>query len=367
MTSPRERFAALMAGQGGPVPLDIGGTSLTGMSGPCAERLARRLGLSGEPERTWQGLDERILLWAGTPFRSVGGIVSPPSVHSRRLAEDRFVNCWGIEYARMGQYWEISRSPLRGATLDDLRAFRWPEPRIEEALLAKWERQARELRDQGRYVVVGEHPVFGILELGCWMCGYDDFLMKMVLDEPFVRAFFDRYFEIQMAIVEQYYAVLGPYLDLTTSGDDFGAQQGPLLSPELFDRLIAPHFSARIARTKELTRGWFWHHTCGSVVALLDRLIDCGVDILNPVQTSAAGMAPADLKRRAGGRLAFWGGMDVQQFLPRATPAQVRARADELSAQLGRGGRYVMAPAHNIQADVPPENIVAWVEHLTGR
>jgi uroporphyrinogen decarboxylase len=95
---------------------------------------------------------------------------------------------------------------------------------------------------------------------------------------------------------------------------------------------------------------------------LLDQLIACGVDILNPVQTSAAGMVPAELKARFGSRLVFWGAVDVQQFLRTATPEQVRHGVLELVETLGAGGGYVTAPAHEIQDDIPAENIVAWIE-----
>ena len=361
--TPRERFARAMAHHSGDrPPLDIGGTSLTSMSAGCQAALRDRLGLRGRPDATNSGVDERILEWAGTDFRSVGGIVDLPGGHTRQLSPTAMVDCWGVRRDLVGAYWEITRCPLREASMEDLRSFRWPEPRIDDALLDQWRDRARELHAEKRYVVVAEHPIYGILELGCWMCGYEDFLMRIAADPDFVRAFFDKVLAIQMQVIEQYYPVLGPSVDLTTSGDDFGMQTSPLVSPQQFERLVAPYLSARIARMKELGRCWYWHHSCGSITALLDRILACGVDILNPVQTSAAGMDPADLKARFGDRLVFWGAVDVQEFLPRAAPQQVRGRVGELVEILGRDGGYVMAPAHNMQDDVPPENIIAWVE-----
>lgn len=358
-----ERFARTMAHQPADrPPLDIGGTTLTAMSTRCQEALRRFLGFSGPPEPTNSGVDERILRWAGCDFRSVGRIVDLPSPHTRRLSPEEYVDCWGVRRRRVGQYDEITHSPLRGATLEDLRAFPWPQPHLDEALLARWVAEARALHNEGRYVVVAEHPVYGILELGCWMCGYDDFLYRLAADSDFVRAFFDRVLAIQLAVIEPYYTALGPYITLTTSGDDFGTQLGPFLSPKMFGELVAPYFRARIARTKELAHCYYWHHSCGSIVPLLDQIIACGVDILNPIQTSAVGMEPRALKERFGSRLVFWGGVDVQQFLPRATPQEVREHIRELVGILGQDGGYVLAPAHNMQEDVPPGNIVAWVE-----
>jgi uroporphyrinogen decarboxylase len=277
-----------------------------------------------------------------------------------------FVDCWGVRRKQIGEYWDIVESPLRGASMEDLRDFPWPEPRVDEALLLAWRERAQALYTQTDFVVVGEHPVFGILELGCWMCGYDEFLMRCLSDPDFVRAFFDRYFAIQMQVVEEYYAAIGEYIHLTMSGDDFGMQSGPLVSPRMFRTLIASYFAERIRRTKAIADCWFWHHTCGSVYALLDELVDCGVDILNPIQTSASDMDPAALKSRFGDRLVFWGGVDVQDFLRTAGPSEVRQGVEQLVSVLGSDGGYVVSPAHNVQGDVPPENIAAMVEAVRG-
>jgi len=342
--------------------LDLGGTTLTGMRPLCHERLKSFLGFEGPTERIHHGIDERILEWAGTDFRSVGAIVDLPSSHTRILSPVEHVDCWGVRRKVVGGEWQIVESPLRGAPQEALATYPWPEARVDEEQLLQWEAEARALERQGDYVVVAEHPVLGILELGCWLCGYDDFLERMAADQGFVQCFFDRILEIQLAVVEQYYSVLGPYIQLTTSGDDFGSQNGPFISPAMFDELVAPAFSARIERTKQVGRCLYWHHTCGSVFRLMESIIRCGVDILNPVQTSAAEMEPARLKTRFGSDLVFWGGVDVQGFLPRVGTDEVKEGIRELIRTLGKEGGYVMAPAHEMQDDIPPENIAVWVE-----
>lgn len=374
MTS-HERFEATMRHTTPDrVPLDIGGTSLTGMRPRCQEGLRRLLGFEARPQDETRPLhgsshrvDERILQWIGTDFRSVGAIVDLPSAHTRRISPQIHVDCWGVRREFIDGDWQITESPLRGASREDLETFQWPEAGIDDAVLEGWVNDAKLLNEQDEYVVVAEHPVYGILELGCWMCGYDDFLLKLALDPDFVRTFFEKTLRIQSGVIEQYYPALAPYIDLTTSGDDFGSQDNSLMSPGMFKSLVAPYFSERITRTKELGRCYYWHHSCGSIVKLLDQIIDCGVDILNPLQTSAGGMAPGGLKDRFGDRIVFWGAVDVQQFLPQATPEEIPDHINALIDILGANGGYVMAPAHEIQDDVPPENILAWVETLHRR
>lgn len=360
----RERFQSSLAHKKADrLPIDIGGTGLTAMSKACQDNLLAYLGLDKKNfEPSGSGVDERILKWAGTDFRQVGGIVSLPSSHAKRLSETATIDSWGVRWEHIGEYSEITNSPLKNSTIDDLKTYKWPEPRINDKLLRSWVDQAQVLKQKNEQVVIASHPVFGILELGCWLCGYDDFLLKMALDPDFVRAFFDQVLAIQLAVSSEYYAALGPYIDLTTSGDDFGAQTGPLISPAMFREIIAPYFTERIQLTKRTAGCLYWHHSCGSVFDLVDELIACGVDILNPVQTSVAKMDPENLKAKFGERIMFWGGVDVQQFLPRARPEEVTEHIRQLKKTLGQNGGYVFAPAHNMQSDIPPENIAAFVK-----
>ena len=163
----RERFECAMRHRNPDrVPIDIGGTSLTGMRPHCQKSLCHLLGFSGNVAENDDGIDERILQWAGTDFRSVGAIADLPSKHTQILSPQAYIDCWGIRRDVVDGEWQITQSPLRGATFDDLKSFQWPETHIDETLLAKWENRAKALRHQNHYVVIAEHPVYGILELG---------------------------------------------------------------------------------------------------------------------------------------------------------------------------------------------------------
>jgi len=364
--SRRARFAAaLQHKQPDRPPFDIGATCpmswLRDQKG-----LADFLGLPGEPRPVgaW-GFDERIMEWADADFRGTGRIVELPGPHSRTISPMSYVNCWGIRWEFIDDEWQITGHPLEGVEdMAALQSFPWPEPRVDEALLATWVDEARSLRARGDHVVLAEHPVLGVMELGAWMFGYETYLYALAAEPDLVRHFNDRVLEIQLEVVRQYYGALGPYIDFTISGDDFGTQQSPIVSPTMFGEMIAPWFRERIRLTKEIARCPYWHHSCGSIFDLLDQILDCGVDIINPVQTSAAGMDPAALKKTFGDRVVFWGGMDVQQLLRTATEETVRLRTRELVGILGHNGGYVMAPTHEIGRDIPFENIVAWVEEM---
>jgi len=366
MTS-RERFRLAMAHRRADrVPLDLGGTSLTGMRPAAQQRLAELLGFgpATEADKGHKGFDERLLRWAGTDFRGLGQLVHLPNVHARTISATAFVNDWGCRHELIDGEWQLTGCPLAQVkTIADVRNFPWPQPRVDEAELRRYAQQAQRLKAAGEFVVVAEHPICGVMEMGCWMFGYNRYLEAIALEPEIIDAFSEKIWQIQEQVITQYYAAVGPYIDLTINGDDFGTQTGPFLSGEMFDARIAPWFKARIDLIKKLVPGClFWHHTCGSVFGILDNILRCGVDILNPIQTSAHQMEPALLKQTFGERVVFWGAMDVQQFLPKATPAQVRKHARWLIDTLGQDGGYVMAGAHEILDDVPAENVVAWVE-----
>lgn len=364
MTS-RERFRACMdRTPTDRVPFDIGSTApMTWLRNQ--RQLVEFLGLPGEPRPVGhRGFDERIMEWAGVDFRGVGWLVKMPSRLTRADRPGCSIDCWGIRHEMIAGEAQITENPLRGADAGTLDDYPWPQPVIPEVDLETWVAEAKRLREEDRYVVLAQHPVLGIMELGCWMFGYDEYLYNLAAEPDLIRRFNDIVLDIQLRITDQYYAALGPYIDLTISGDDFGMQQGPLVSPQMFADLIVPWFRERIRRTKEVGDCIYWHHSCGSIYELLDQIIDCGVEIINPVQTSASKMDPATLKAGFGDRVVFWGAMDVQQFLPSATPDEVREHTRELVRVLGEGGGYVMAPAHEIGTDIPPANLVAWVEEM---
>jgi uroporphyrinogen decarboxylase len=356
--SPRERFALTLAHRDvDRPPMDLASTDMTEIDGG-PQRLAAALGI--RPGATEGETDEAVLQALGTDIRGVGGVLAPESALARRVSETEVVDCWGIASRWNGHHYEMVGRPLAGATLADLEKYPWPDPeRIDRGQIAKITERARFLFERTPYVVCGRHPYFGVLELGCWMCGFDDFLYRLAGEPEFVRRFFEIILGYQKRVDEIYYGAVGRYLHFTTSGDDFGTQKAPFMSPAMFSEAVAPFLAERIRHIRTFTDASFFHHSCGAIRPLVPALIEAGVEILNPIQPGAAEMEPERLKAEFGGRLAFYGGVDTQELLPRATPEGVRAEVRRLIGILGRSGGYVLAPAHTFQEDVPVENIIA--------
>jgi uroporphyrinogen decarboxylase len=353
----RERFAETMARrQPDRPPMDLGATDMTGIEGG-PRRLAPLLGAVAT---AGSDPDEAVLQALDIDIRHVGGVLNPPSVLERKVSDTEFISAWGIGYRHNGAHYEAVGRPLAGASLEDLDRYPWPDANaIPDDAFRVLGEQARNLFENTPYVICGRHPCFGVMELGCWMCGFEDFLYRMAGEPEFVCRFFDHVWRYQEALTRRYYQAVGRYLHFTTSGDDFGTQTGPFVSPAMFRDLVAPRLADRIHLTRQFTDAVFFHHTCGAVRPLIPTLIETGVAILNPIQPRVPGMEPGGLKRDFGARLAFYGGVDTQILLPRGSPEEVRAETLALVQTLGTNGGYILSAAHTLQEDVPLANIVA--------
>ncbi len=361
----RERFEATVTHRPvDRVPYDLAGTSLNGIEHESSiEALRHFMGFSGPNAGKYQKFDERILKALDIDVRRVGDLLSPASPLTGRKSDTEDTDCWGVTREFTGVYWDIKNPPLRGATLEDLDRYPWPRvENLDMSQIAAFREEARRLYEETDYVVCAEHPTYGVMELGCWMCGFDDFLLRMALEPEFVLKFFDIVLDYQKKLIDVYYGALGEYIHFTTSGDDFGTQTGLFLSPDMFEELVKPYYVERIRHTKTYTKARFLHHTCGSVFQLIPHLIDAGVDILNPIQPGARDMEPERLKAAFGDRLTFHGGIDTQHLLPNGTPEDVELEVSRILSVMGTDGGYILSPAHNLQPDVPPANIVAIFE-----
>jgi hypothetical protein len=189
----------------------------------------------------------------------------------------------------------------------------------------------------------------------------EDWYVATIQHYDYVYEVFARQCEIALSNLQQLYQVVGDRVDVIyMSGADFGMQTGPLLSPKTYRQLYMPFHRQLNDWVHQYTPWKCFIHSCGSIAALMPDMIEAGFDIFNPVQISAAGMDPRTLKKRFGDQVTFWGGgVDTQQTLPFGTPAQVKAEVQEHIDIFGRNGGFVFNTIHNVQADVPTENLLA--------
>jgi uroporphyrinogen decarboxylase len=193
--------------------------------------------------------------------------------------------------------------------------------------------------------------------------GFQDWYMDLVLRPDRAEALFDAVLEVTVRMTENILKAAGDLADVVMTADDIGGQQGLLFSYDHYLRFIKPRHKKFFQLVRDLTPAKILLHCCGSITRILDDLIELGVDAVNPVQTSAAGMDPVQLKKKCGDRMSFWGGIDTQQTLPFGSVEDVKKMVEQRIEELGEGGGYVLCAVHNIQPDVPLENILVMYRH----
>jgi len=365
------------------IPSDLGSTQVTGIHAVAYQALRRQLGL---PElRTTmcddiQGLalpdDDLLDLW-GIDVRGLFPLNSHnDAVMARARREPKgdgqeveaFVDEWGITQHRPypdGLYFTAVGHPLDGAiTVDDIDRHPWPDTGNPRRIAGLRDLALR-YRAQGRAVMI-KGVLAGVFEMAQRVRGMAALMMDLASDEVLAGALLDRMVDLKLAFWEMALPQLRDVVDVISEADDYGTQTSQLISPRMFRRIIKPRLARLFGCIHALAPdAKLFFHSCGNVRPLLPDFIEIGVDILNPVHIRATGMEPAALKRDFGEDIVFWGGaVDTQDVLPYGTPDQVRDDVRRNIETLAPGGGYVFNTVHNIQADVPAENIVALWETL---
>jgi uroporphyrinogen decarboxylase len=350
------------------VPIDFGGTRVSTILSGAYERLRRHLGVCSEMLFT-DKTSGRIMPGAEILERfdvdtRMLSLQTPVNRSERTELLASYEDQWGVVWRLTsdGRYY-VWKPPFAGkSSVHDLATHRWPDPdapRLVEGLRAR----AEALRESTDCAIVLEVPG-RVFSLGQNLCGFEDWLVTLVTDSKFARALLDKGVEIESQMARNILDAVGSNVDVVLCAtDDLGMQTTPLIAPDLYRKLIKP-FQRRIFDTiKSHTQAKLLFHSDGAIAPLIGDLIDIGVEVLNPVQVSAAGMGDTNwLKKEFGRHLSFWGAVDTQHILPFGTPEQVRGEVKKRIEDLATGGGYVLASVHNVQAEVPPENICAMLE-----
>jgi uroporphyrinogen decarboxylase len=274
----------------------------------------------------------------------------------------------GVVYARRTPesfYFDVCHAPLAHAeSRADIDAFVWPDPwteREEEYI----KRRIQELYHGTDKALFAGLPMLicSMFEISLVLFGFENFMMKLADDRDLVEYWLDAKLEHDFKILDRFLAVAGPYIEAIQTNDDFGGQTSLQISPRIYREVFKPRQKKWIEFVKARTAAKVFIHCDGAIEQILPDFIEIGIDVLNPLQTSARDMDPARIKRKFGKDLSFWGGgVETQTTLPFGTLEEIKKEVAERMTLLGQGGGYVFATIHNIQPDIPPEKILAIYE-----
>lgn len=371
------------------VPIDLGGTRQSGIAASTYHQLKRRLGLT-TPTRVYDvyqmlaevespvldrfGADcvglcrpavafglknEHWKPWTlpdGTPVEVPGGFdpqIEPDGGLLLRHPD-------GSPLARMpkGGFYFDRLDKYPGAAHVDVESFQPPLLTAEECDHLHAQAEAY-WQNSDRAIIAAMGPPYELF-FGLGTGDFQAWMITLATEPEYVEALYQKLVDAWLENLRRFAAAVGDRVQILQFNDDLGTQEAPFLSPAMFRQRIFPHYKRGLDWVHQNTRMKVFMHNDGAIASFIPMLIEMGVDILNPVQTTASGMDPRRLKHDFGDRVVFWGAAcDCQKTLPFGTPEQVAKEVEQNVRIFAPGGGYVLAAVHNIQAGVPPENVIA--------
>jgi len=300
--------------------------------------------------------DEEVMDRLGIDIRSIAPTYVGPS--PKVFPDGSFIDPWGfhrkVVQHKFGSYFEYAGYPLADAkTVEDVENFAWPQADWWD--LSDIPDQINKINRKTEYCILYEAG--SAFEMAWGLRGLEQFLMDMVMRPEIPQAILTRWTDFWIELGRRVLEAADGRVDIAWTWDDVGIQNGPMISPAMWEEHIKPHH-VRLSKVLKEYGVTLMYHSCGSIVRFIDGFIDMGVEVLNPLQPRAKGMDLAWIKATYGDQLSFHGAMDIQRTLPYGTPEEVAAEVRDRVQILGAGGGYILAPAHLIQADTAVENIL---------
>lgn len=395
MNSRQRVMAALQHQQTDRIPIDLGGTRQSGIAASTYHKLKQRLGIDS-PTRVYDvyqmlaevqrpvmerlgadviGLNRPAVafgivnenwkpwqLFDGTPVEVPAGF-NPVSKSDGDLVLMR-----GDEV--------IAKMPKDGYYFDRLEVYpggahlpveEVNPPVISDELCDHYSRQSEALFQNTDFAIIAPMGPPYELFYGLGTGGFESWMISLAAEPDYVNAMCEKLVDIWIENLKRFAAAVENRVQILQFNDDFGTQTAPFISVQMFRELFMPHYKRGIDWIHANTDMKVFLHSDGAIMPLIPSIIEMGVDILNPIQTSAAGMDAQQLKSQFGDQLVFWGGsLDCQKTLPFGTPEEVTREVSEHVEVFSPGGGYVFASVHNIQANVPPENVIAMFDAVLG-
>ena len=356
------------------VPIIIGVSNATGIKMIPYRALKKKLGIQAPddyiydwPELGSAKVDEETMQRLHGDARGVLDRF-PKEVQERNRTRDPHAPCiddWGIGQTEIEPgVWFPGYHPLADATtIEELENYpHWPKM-DDPYRVAQAAEDAKRLAQQNEYAILATPWLMFPFERAFGLQGMDKFLMNMAMYPDFAEAMLKKNLEFCIQHMGHFLDAVGDNIDMIKIGDDLGSQDRLMISPRMYRKLLKPIHAELIAFIKSKTKAKIFFHTDGDVFDLIGDFIEIGVDVLNPIQTSAGKMADLEgLKREYGKDLVFCGAVDTQHILPHGTPEEVRQEMKRVIDILGQDGGYMVASVHTIMNEVPAENILAMVD-----
>jgi len=374
MTSRERVLAVLNHEQPDRVPIVIGASNATGIKMKPFQAFKKLVGIEAEDRYVYDWPELGTALPDEESMRRLRSDVRPVLDRFPKAVEERlhnrpphtpFIDDWGSGQKEIEPgVWYPGIHPLaEAATPEDLENYlNWPDM-DDPYRVAHVAEQAARLAAENQYAIMATPWLLFPFERAIGMQGMDKFLYNMAAEPEFAEALLAKNLELCKTLMGHFLEALGDNVDMIKIGDDLGTQESLMISPRMYRRMLKPVHAELIRFIKENTQAKVFFHTDGDVFDLIDDFVEIGVDILNPIQTSAGKMANLEaLKSRYGKNLVLCGAIDTQRVLPFGTPEAVRQEVRRVINTLGPGGGYMVASVHTIMNEVPAENIVAMVD-----
>jgi uroporphyrinogen decarboxylase len=294
--------------------------------------------------------------------------LEPEKIRKRNCERDPhsdYIDSWGSGQTEISPGdWFPSVHPLPEArTAEDLNAYQgWPDM-DDPTRIAHVRDNARRLAEENQFAILATPWLLFPFERAYAMQGMDTFLLNMARDPDFARALLEKIAVYCKQLMGRFLEELGDNVDIIKIGDDLGTQESLMISPKMYREILKPVHADFISFIKARTKAKIFFHSDGDVAPLIEDFIEMGVDILNPIQTSAGSMSDLpSLKKRFGSNIVFCGGIDTHRVLPFGTTEEVRQEVRRVIQILGPGGGCMIGAVHTVMNDVPPENILAMVD-----
>ena len=356
------------------VPIIIGVSNATGIKMKPYRALKEMLGIQAPdeylydwPELGTAKVDEQTLRRLHGDARGVLDRF-PERVAERNRTREPHSPClddWGMGQIEIEPgVWFPGYHPLADATtIEEIENYpNWPDMddpyRVSQAA-----EDAKKLAEENEYAIMGTPWLMFPFERAFGLQGMDKFLMNLAMIPDFAEALLRKNLQYCKEHMGNFLKAVGDNIDMIKIGDDLGTQDRLMISPKMYRKILKPIHAELIAFMKERTKAKIFFHTDGDVFDLIGDFIEIGVDVLNPVQTSAGKMADLEgLKREYGKNLVFCGAVDTQYYLPSGKPEEIREEMKRVISVLGKDGGYMAASVHTVMDEVPPENILAFVD-----